>query len=77
VNDISTYTDYRLLLKDYYEDCKAKNPWFSYQCFSQKAGISSRGLLCNVVSGKRRLSPSHVAGVAAAMRLNKSQFAYF
>jgi uncharacterized protein (TIGR02147 family) len=77
MNDISTYTDYRLLLKDFYEASKAKNSWFSYQCFSQKAGISSRGLLCNVIAGKRRLSPSHVAGVAASMKLNKSQFEYF
>jgi uncharacterized protein (TIGR02147 family) len=77
MNDISTYTDYRLLLKDFYDSCKAKNSWFSYQCFSQRAGISSRGLLYNIVSGRRRLSPSHIAGIAAAMKLNKSQFEYF
>jgi uncharacterized protein (TIGR02147 family) len=77
MNDISYYTDYRTLLKDFYEDCKKKNPWFSYQCFCQRAGISSRGLLFNVVSGRRRLSPSHIAGVAAAMKLSKSQFEYF
>jgi uncharacterized protein (TIGR02147 family) len=77
MNDISTYTDYRLLLKDYFGASKARSPWFSYRTFSQKAGISSIGLLCNVMAGKRRLSPSHVAGVAKAMKLTKSQFEYF
>jgi uncharacterized protein (TIGR02147 family) len=77
MNTIASYTDYRALLRDFYECSKAKNPWFSYQCFSQKAGISSRGLLFNVVTGKRRLSPSHVAGVALAMKLGKSETEYF
>jgi uncharacterized protein (TIGR02147 family) len=75
--EITAYTDYRLLLKDYYTAIKIKNSWFSYQIFSQKAGIPSRGFLYNVVTGRRRLSPSHVAGVATAMKLNKSQFEYF
>jgi uncharacterized protein (TIGR02147 family) len=77
MNDISTYTDYRKLLKDFYESRKAKNPWYSYQCFCRKAGISSKGLLCNVVSGRRRLSLSHIEGVAQAMGLNKSEFEFF
>ena len=77
MNDILTYTDYRLILRDYYAYCKAKYPWFSYECFCRKAGISSKGLLYNVVSGRRRLSPSHVDGVAAAMKLNESQIEYF
>ncbi|MBN1309726.1 MAG: TIGR02147 family protein [Chitinispirillaceae bacterium] len=77
MNDISTYTDYRLLLRDFYDGSKKKNAYFSYRVFSQRAGISSKGLLYNVVTGRRRLSPSHVAGVAGAMKLNKSEFAYF
>jgi uncharacterized protein (TIGR02147 family) len=77
MNDISAYTDYRLLLKDYYADSKVRSPWFSYRILSHKAGITSSGLLCNVISGKRRLSPSHVAGIARAMKLTKSQFEYF
>ena len=77
MNDITTYTDYRLLLKDFYEEAKSRNPLFSYQVFSQHANIPSRGFLINVVAGRRRLSPSHVAGVAKAMKLSKSQFEYF
>ena len=77
MNDISTYTDYRLLLSDYYACAKLHNPRFSYQVFSQRAGISSRGFLYNVVNGKRRLALSHVAGVARAMKLSKNEQEYF
>jgi uncharacterized protein (TIGR02147 family) len=77
MNEITTYTDYRLLLRDYYEAAKARNQWFSFRTFSQKAGITSTGLLCNVIGGKRRLSPSHVVGLARAMHLTKGQFEYF
>jgi uncharacterized protein (TIGR02147 family) len=77
MDEIFDYIDYRLLLRDYCESSKAKNPWFSYRAFAQNAGISSSGFLCNVLAGKRRLSPSHVAGIAKAMKLTKSQFEYF
>jgi uncharacterized protein (TIGR02147 family) len=77
MDELFNYTDYRLLLRDYCEASKTKNPWFSYRAFAQKAGISSSGFLCNVLTGKRRLSSSHVVGVAKAMKLTKSQFEYF
>ena len=77
MNDITTNTDYRQLLSDYYEYAKLHNPRFSYQVFSRLAGISSRGFLYNVVNGKRRLSPSHVSGIAKAIKLSKSQLEYF
>jgi uncharacterized protein (TIGR02147 family) len=77
MNDITTYTDYHLLLKDYYEAAKVRNPLFSYQVFSRLAGIPSRGFLINVVAGRRRLPQSHAAGVARALKLSKSQFEYF
>jgi uncharacterized protein (TIGR02147 family) len=77
MKDIFAYIDYCSLLKDFYEESRAANPWFSYQIFSQRSGMTSKGALFNVVSGRRRLSPSHVAGVTAAMKLNKSQGEYF
>ena len=77
MNELSAYTDYRQLLKDYYDYTKQHNPRFSYQVFSQRAGIPSRGFLYNVVNGKRALSSSHIAGVARAMKLSKSQLEYF
>lgn len=75
--DIANYMDYRQFLSDYYEAAKKRNPRFSYQAFSQKAGISSKGLLFNVLNGKRHLSKSHLVGMAGALGLSKHQFTYF
>jgi len=75
--DIYKYTDYRKYLHDYYEEAKGRNPGFSYQVFSEKAGIKSRGFLYNVVHGKRTLSKSHVFAVSQAMRLNRYESDYF
>jgi uncharacterized protein (TIGR02147 family) len=75
--DIGKYTDYRKFLQDYYEEAKRKNPGFSYQVFSQKAGIKSRGFLYNVVHGRRSLSKSHVFALSQAMRLNRYETEYF
>jgi uncharacterized protein (TIGR02147 family) len=75
--DISKYMDYRRFLHDCYAAAKKKNPRFSYQAFSEKAGISSKGLLFNVLKGRRHLSKSHVIGMGKALKLNKHQFDYF
>ncbi|MBN1759815.1 MAG: TIGR02147 family protein [Chitinispirillaceae bacterium] len=75
--DIAQYMDYRRYLGDYYLAVKKHNSRFSFQAFSEKAGISSKGLLYNVLKGKRHLSKSHLAGMARALGLNKHEFAYF
>jgi uncharacterized protein (TIGR02147 family) len=75
--DISTYTDYRRFLKDYYEDVKSKNTGFSYLAFAQKAGLNSKGFLYNVICGKRTLSRSNILGFIQAMKLDKFEADYF
>lgn len=75
--DISIYTDYRKYLQDYYKETKAKNPGYSYQLFAVKAGMKSKGLLFNVLHGKRPISRSTIFGLAQAMRLNRYEMEYF
>ena len=75
--DIAEYTDYRKFLSDHYCAVKKQHPRFSYQAFSQKTGISSKGLLYNVLKGKRHLSKSHIVGMGKALKLNRHQFDYF
>jgi uncharacterized protein (TIGR02147 family) len=75
--DLSAYMDYRKFLKDYYEASKTENPHFSYCLFSRKAGISSKGLLYNVLQGKRHLSKAHVVGMCRALKLDRHQCEYF
>ena len=73
--DIADYTDYRCFLKAFYEDAKAKAP-FTYQRFSDLAGIKSKGYLHNVMKGSRKLDTSCVLGLAKAMKLDKHETEY-
>ncbi len=75
--DICNYTNYRLFLKDYYAEVKSANKNFSYQLFSQRAGISSKGFLYNVIQGKRKVTKSYVFGLIKAMKLQKYEAQYF
>jgi uncharacterized protein (TIGR02147 family) len=75
--DISKYTDYRTFLRDYYNETKAKNPGYSYQLFSIKAGMKSKGFLFNVLHGKRPISRSNIFGLSQAMRLDRYEMEYF
>ncbi len=75
--NIYEYTDYRKFLRDYYEEARKKNPAFSYQVFSRKAGIKSRGFLYNAVHGRRSLSMSHVFALSQAMHFNRYESEYF
>jgi uncharacterized protein (TIGR02147 family) len=71
------YTDYRLFLKDYYEEVKQRTVSFSYQRFSELAGVASKGYLYNVIKGSRRLSSNAVAGLVRTMKLSRTDGLYF
>jgi uncharacterized protein (TIGR02147 family) len=75
--NIFDYTDHRKFLNDFYDEAKKRNPHFSYQVFSEKAGIKSKGFLFNVIRGSRDLSKSNVFGLIQAMKLNKKEAEYF
>jgi uncharacterized protein (TIGR02147 family) len=75
--NIAEYTDHRKFLNDYYEEAKSRNAGFSYQTFSQKAGIKSKGFLYNVIRGARDLSKANIFGLAQAMKLTCKEAEYF
>lgn len=71
------FTDYRSFLKEFYNQMKEINKNFSYQMFSDKAEIKSRGFLYNVIQGKRKLDQAHVLGLVSAMKFDKHETEYF
>jgi uncharacterized protein (TIGR02147 family) len=77
MDNILTYTDYRKLLSDYYEEHKRRNPGFSYQVFASKAGIPNRGFLYNVITGVKNLSKSSAVKLSQAMKLAPGEADYF
>jgi uncharacterized protein (TIGR02147 family) len=74
---IYDYTDYRLYLRNYYEEQKAKNPAFSYRYFARKAGFNSSGLYKDIVDGRTGITRSLVLRFATAMKLSPKQQEYF
>ena len=74
---IYDYTDYRLYLRDYYEEQKAKNPSFSYRYFARKVGFNSSGLYKDIVDGRTGITRSLILRFATAMKLSPRQQEYF
>lgn len=77
MNNIFTYTDYRKLLADYYEERKRLNPNFSYQVFASKAGIPNKGFLYNVICGRKNLSRESAIKLSQAMNLKSGENDFF
>ena len=75
--NIFTYSDYRKFLSDFYREKKEKNPSFSFQNFSRQAGFASKSFVYNVMKGKKNLSPASIVSLTEAMKLTKTEAAYF
>jgi uncharacterized protein (TIGR02147 family) len=77
MNSVYEYSDYRLFLKDYYEQRKAESPAFSYRYLAQKAGINSAPFFKFLIEGKRNLTSETVGKVAIALKLDAKSREYF
>jgi uncharacterized protein (TIGR02147 family) len=75
--NIFDYLDYRRFLQDFYAGRKAENPTFSYENFARKAGLKSKGMLHDILTGKRALSKDSLFKVGEAMGLDEKSFSYF
>jgi uncharacterized protein (TIGR02147 family) len=71
------YQNYRMYLKDYYNEQKTMKKGFSYRYFSQKAGINSSAFLYYIIEGKRNLTKSTLAKFSNAMGHSKEESEYF
>ena len=74
---IEHYDDYRVFLRDAYEDRRKRFPHFSYRYFCRKAGIASPSLYRDVVAGKRNLTPISIARFAQGLNLPENDAAFF
>jgi uncharacterized protein (TIGR02147 family) len=75
--NIITYTNYRHLIKDFYDSNKQRNPAFSYQAFARKAGFKTKSYLIDVIAGRKPLSKESILRVARAMGLKKKETEFF
>jgi uncharacterized protein (TIGR02147 family) len=75
--NIFEYQNYRLYLKDYYNDQKSAKKYFSYRYFSKKAGINASAFLYYVINGKRNLTKSSIDKISSAIGHSKEENDYF
>lgn len=74
--DVFGYTDYRQLLRDWYQERKAANPKFSYRLLAGKVGFRSPGFFTMILQGKTNISLEVAEGFAEAMKLKKGEREY-
>jgi uncharacterized protein (TIGR02147 family) len=74
---IYKYTDYRMLLTDFYEDQKRNIPGFTYAKFSQKSRLNSPNYMKLVMSGKRNLTVIKIHAFAKGMNLKGKELEFF
>lgn len=75
--NIYEYQNYRLYLKDYYEEQKKTTKYFSYRYFSKKAGINAPAFLYYVINNKRNLTKKSIAKISLAVEHNREEAEYF
>jgi uncharacterized protein (TIGR02147 family) len=76
VKSIYEYSNYRLFLKDYYEEQKAENG-FTYRDFARLAGMNSTSWLLHLIKGTKNLSADSMVRIAKALKLGKAETEYF
>lgn len=76
MKSIYEYTNYRLFLKDYYEEQKAEKG-FTYRDFSRLTGMNSTSWLLHLIKGSKNLSTDSVIRVAKALKFSKAEADYF
>jgi uncharacterized protein (TIGR02147 family) len=77
MNPIFSYIDYRLFLKDYYEEQKKTSRFFSYRYFAQKAGINSPNFLKQVIDSKRNLTTLTINKFIIALKFGEKEAQFF
>ncbi|MEQ1878070.1 MAG: TIGR02147 family protein [Bdellovibrionia bacterium] len=71
------YEDYRMFLRDYYEDRRARDGKFSFRFFSRITGFKSSGSILKVMKGLTNLSREGIDKICAGLKLNKEESEFF
>lgn len=69
--------NYRVLLKEIFDEKKKQFSYFSYRWFSMRIGVASSGFLSLVIAGKRNISNELALRLCDALKFTKKETAYF
>ncbi len=74
---IYNYTTYQLFLKEYYDEQKANNDFFSYQYLADHCGFKSKSYIYKVIKGEKNLTVNGALKIGTFMKLKKQELDYF
>lgn len=75
--DVFNYSDYRVLLRDYYAEQKQKHTSFSYRVFANRAKLASPNYLKLVIEGSRRITDRNISQFVRGLKLIGWEAEYF
>jgi uncharacterized protein (TIGR02147 family) len=74
---IFSYSDYRVFLKDAYEERRGMDPKFSHRFIAGKIGVSSSGWFTEVIKCRVNLAGTHLVKLAVLFLLENNETDYF
>jgi uncharacterized protein (TIGR02147 family) len=74
---IEFYDDFRVFLRDYYEERKKRFPHFSHRYFCGKAGLKSPSHFSEIVDGQRKLTSKVLDAFIKGLELSENDARYF
>jgi len=74
--NIFDYLDYRAFLKDFYEEQKSCNNFFSYRYMGKRLNLDA-GFLVRIIQGRFHLADSKISKVTALCKFNQKEADYF
>ncbi len=74
--NVYLYHDYRLYLKDYYEERKRENTYFSYRYMGQKLNLD-HSFIVKILMGKRHIKEALIPELIQFCKLNEKEGLYF
>ena len=75
-NDIYQYTEYRVYLRDWFEQSKVHSPHISYRYLARRTGVDA-GYLAHVFQGNKHLSDAAVERFGELLGLGAKEQRYF
>ncbi len=71
------YLNYRQFLRDYYEENKKLNKYFSHRYFARKANTKNPNLLKQIIEGDRNLTRATMENFSDALKLGEKETRFF
>ena len=71
------FTNYRELLRQFYDTEKRLNKSYSYRVFARRAKLGSPNYLKLVIDGQRRITDKNLPNFIRGLRLDQEEAAYF